>query len=318
MNDQDNHAALILAYSRVESVRTIIGTLSNSNISRIYLAVDGHANENIAREFKDMVADILAHDSIRVTYWQREENWGTAGAIISAIDWFFANENSGLIIEDDLEFDADFIEFISVNLEKYENQKEIWLISGTQLFSELSPHNEFSTYPQIWGWGTWKDRWVSIKPLILEKEYSPKKMPTKVKIFWLLSLLRSRTREVDSWAMAFAAQMHAQEGICVMPPRNLITNNGFDSHAIHTTKKKWPLALERYPWQATTHMHEKCLVCIYNVDRAMEERVFRIGNRHILSLLVIFARIVMKNRSRNELRDYLNTAPKGPKQDRDD
>jgi GR25 family glycosyltransferase involved in LPS biosynthesis len=96
---------------------------------RIYLSIDG------PRSYKDVskVSDVnfLAEDFIRIRksntfLLSHKSNLGCKVAVQKAIDWFFANEDSGIILEDDVIFDQRFLDFADQMLVDYENCSRIF------------------------------------------------------------------------------------------------------------------------------------------------------------------------------------------------
>lgn len=288
-------ACLVIGYSRPDGTRRSIESAIAGGVSRVYLAIDGRkSTENsLKSEFLNLVENIRNTYGVEVNTWFREENLGTAASIISALDWFFKNEKTGIILEDDLAPSLDFYVFANDCLQEFENDKEVWLISGNQFFPEACETDaiSWSTYPLIWGWATWADKWIEIRKELLEKglHFSPG-TSLNVRNFWTVGQDRALRGLVDSWAILLASQMHAKQKFCALPPVNLVTNLGVDQHAVHTVKNQWPLNLPTQKISSTLVRNVASRKNVaFTMDSLIDARIYGIGLRHyFLSLIEYF------------------------------
>ena len=84
--------------------------------------------------------------------------------MIDSINWFFNKVDYGLILEDDIELEINYIYQINEFLKQYEQEERICSISSHNSINapnNLRNKKDFYLMPtcRIWGWGTWKDRW---------------------------------------------------------------------------------------------------------------------------------------------------------------
>jgi GR25 family glycosyltransferase involved in LPS biosynthesis len=159
--------------------------------------------------------------------------------VITAIDWFFSKVKEGIILEDDLYFNENFIDFASDALDYFQDDSDTWLISGNNFDPKISEFetNSWSTYPLIWGWATWKSKWEVMRAELLSGE-SLSQIPAsrKVRSFWRTAYERAMTGKTDSWAAPLAAVQHSNSKFTVVPKYNLVSNIGNDESAIHTAE----------------------------------------------------------------------------------
>ena len=66
----------------------------------------------------------------------RKNNLGCKKAIVGAINWFFDNEEQGIILEDDIVPKNEFFEFCDIMLEKYKDESIIKAVSGFNQFGQ--------------------------------------------------------------------------------------------------------------------------------------------------------------------------------------
>jgi hypothetical protein len=219
--------------------------LAKSKVKRIYLALDGPRTPEQSLTQTRIILhaeEVCTANGIVLNVWQRENNLGVAASIMSAIDWFFSQVQSGIILEDDLMFDTNFLNFSSQALDYFKDDSNVWLISGNNYFNDgvIKSENSWSTYPLIWGWATWNTRWLEIRNLILSNvEPDNSKLRESVRNYWSTGLRRSRLGKLDSWAAPLAAIQHSMPRYTVIPPTNLVANVGDDSAAVHTSVASW-------------------------------------------------------------------------------
>lgn len=139
----------------------------------------------------------------------RNENLGCKKAVSSGIDWFFENEQQGIILEDDCLPHPDFFTFCETLLNRYANDDRVWVITGDN-FQDGQWRGEgsyyFSCYNSVWGWASWRRAWVKrdmdIKFWPAWKMSSEWKawLPNKVeRKYWLRIFDRMYRNEVDTW-----------------------------------------------------------------------------------------------------------------------
>lgn len=309
--------ALILAFRRPENLVSCLESLHKAGTSRVYLAIDG------PREKSDLVSAELIIETateycqsfkIKLVILRRQENLGLALSVLTALDWFFSLESEGLVIEDDLVFGQDFVRFCGAALKFFQDDKGVWVISGNN-FNQSNKHevgNAWTTYPMIWGWATWADRWPLIRSSIISSQIS-KRGTHKLRsyCYWRTGLRRVNLGILNSWAVPLAVSMHFTETYCLLPPVNLVSNIGVDSKAVHTSNpgwhSNWPI--EELPQDISfSTANRKNIAQIY--DQYFDEKVYQISVRHIfslpLSILLDWARFPKNNRAKSLSEKFKN------------
>jgi len=244
-------ACLILAYRRHENALKILAKLSQSGIKEVYIAIDGPKSDFEYQKQEEFVRDAIEYCKIHfvnLRILRREKNQGIAVAVISAIDWFFKNEIRGIILEDDLEFATEFLEYADDALNFFKDDYEVWTVSGNQFFEVATSINvnSWCNYPLIWGWATWQDRWIEIRKEILSgsENILDFRLKCRVANFWKAGLGRSRRGQIDSWAVPFAARQRSLGKFTILPKANLVKNSGIENEASHSKKTDWHINRE--------------------------------------------------------------------------
>ena len=117
---------LYCCYNRLDLIKKSIQIIKNINCKKIYIAVDGPKDIEKDRknniEIKNFIKQDLLSSDVEILF--REKNLGCKKAISESINWFFRNEERGIILEEDLYPADSFFKFCDYALEKYEIKKK--------------------------------------------------------------------------------------------------------------------------------------------------------------------------------------------------
>lgn len=246
-NYKAKSAVLLIIYNRPEVTAKVFEAIRKVAPARLYVAADG------PNEFKgnDVELCTSARDIIHKIDWDcklntlfSDKNKGCKSGVISAINWFFEHEEEGIILEDDCVAAPSFFLFCDELLEHYRYDSRIATITGTNLqqnnrWGEASYY--FSRLSNIWGWATWKRFWKKydgslqrFQHLNIEKEMHKIFKDAFLAKEWIDIFKRVIDNKVDTWDYQFQFTTFFENGLCVTPNVNLISNIGFDKNATHT------------------------------------------------------------------------------------
>ena len=173
-------------------------------------------------------------------------NLGCKKRVSSGLDWVFEQVPEVIILEDDCVPDLSFFRFCEELLEKYRDNKSVAIISGNN-FQFGRKYNQdsyyFSKYMHIWGWATWRDRWVGAYDVNMSD------WPNVCKDSQLMSLLGDQKEsqywstifdkvqqgKIDTWDYQWFYANRIRNRLCILPSVNLVSNIGFGPEATHTT-----------------------------------------------------------------------------------
>lgn len=231
-------ATLLFTYNRSYHTRAVLEALSKSNRlpQKLFVFQDGFKNNRDVEEWQKVNEFIKGIEWCEAEIIVSEINKGLAASIVSGITYVFDKYDAIIVLEDDCVPDVSFMDFMYQCFEKYQNNKKIFSVSGYAypVVLEKGTHDIYGCgRVSSWGWGTWKDRWEYfekdyelVKKLRQEKEFS------RNLAMWgmdLESMLVGNVRgECDSWAVFWALNVIAKEGICINPYESLIRNIGLD------------------------------------------------------------------------------------------
>jgi hypothetical protein len=277
--------ALVITYSRFQGLKNVIDSCIRAGVTRIYVCIDGPRDSRAAEiqgQMRSFLSSIPTNAGTKIMVWQREENLGIAISVITAIDWFFRHEESGVILEDDLEISDSFIKFSEKALSFFWTSQKIVMISGNRYDRNLEIAPVLVSYPQTWGWGTWRHKWIRIREsIILHPSNNLKLIEGDTKRFWQVGSTRVWDGYIDTWDLLVAYAMLRNETYCLLPPENLVTNVGNDSYSTHTNDSSFPIRFPAKVIDVTKiEFNEFIESPSLTVNKFLEQNVFKIRRRH--------------------------------------
>jgi hypothetical protein len=300
-------AVLIIGYSRPSGIANLLAILTESGVRKIYIAIDGPKNVKDKLEQKIIKQEIDNNSrNTDVKVLQRDINLGAAAGVISAIDWFFSHEKMGVILEDDLQISENFCSYAKNALDKYANDDDVWMISGTQHFPNFgdSKKTNWTNYPMIWGWAGWSQKWEVMRTSLLKyKTVRIRSLLDSNYLFWAIGANRALVGKIDAWDIPLAFEFKSQKKLSLLPPVNLISNIGNDEFATNTKIKNSFMHQKIQQLSHDFQYSEKPLsgtLLEYNV--LLEKKIFNISKRHVLlpyySFLLDFIRFPKPHRKK--------------------
>ena len=243
---------LLILFNRPDLTEELFSIIEeNCGHRKIYIAIDGPRQNNdsdskLCAEVVHLANNFASQHKDHCRLLIQPKNLGCGNGVKSAIDWFFENEEMGIILEDDCHPCADFFSFQDEMLLRYCNNPDISIITGVNFIPHpLRVEQEcyLSKYTFIWGWGTWKRMWNKYLFYLCSEnsqefiqaidEYCDDK---NERLFWnniLNSLVDNKNPYTWDFQLLFASWKWKCKALC--PARNLIINKGMREDATHTT-----------------------------------------------------------------------------------
>lgn len=238
---------LLIIFNRPDVTFRVFEEIRKVQPYRFYIAADGprvnNANDKELCLQARSVLDKIDWECKTETFLS-DVNKGCKMGVVSAINWFFDHEEEGIILEDDCLPTKSFFSFCDSMIEEYRNDDRISTITGTNLQAGNtwgSASYYFSQFSNIWGWATWKRFWKKYDAGLLKYEKDDVRVQLK-KVFndiflqdaWLEIFEKIKANKIDTWDYQLQFLTFFQNGLCVTPNVNLISNIGFREDATHT------------------------------------------------------------------------------------
>lgn len=243
---------LLLNFNRPALTTGLIENLRQVRPRKLYIAIDGPREGNA----EDARNCALTAAAIALVDWPCEVhtrispiNLGLRRNVKGAIDWLFAENEVGIILEDDIRFGRGFFDYCQRMLAAYRDDARIGVISGNNMVGHL-PHCPQPSDPAFlcsifhcWGWATWRDRWalyddnVEQDDVFFRERFPSLQRNGQVQNFWNGVRASLQRGSVNSWAWRMQLSLFRAEKLCLTPAHNLTINVGFDEEATHTSSK---------------------------------------------------------------------------------
>lgn len=238
---------LFLIFNRPDTTQKVFNAVREAKPKKLFVAADGPRSDKEGESEKCRKAREIATSvdwDCEVKTLLRAKNLGCKIAVSTAIDWFFENVEEGIILEDDCLPSQSFFWFCQELLEHYRDDTRIMHISGNNFqFGHKRGEGTyyFSKYNHIWGWSTWKRAWkcfdVNMKSFEEFKREDQINNVFRIKQqqkYWVKVFQKTYDSEIDSWGYIWTYTCFTNNGLCVLPNINLVSNIGFDSESTHT------------------------------------------------------------------------------------
>lgn len=243
---------LFLIFNRPDTTMQVFEAIRKIKPEKLYVAADGprisKINEvELCQETRDIIRNIDWNCEVKTLF--RDINLGCRKAVSSAINWFFENEEMGIILEDDCLPIRSFFLFCHELLEKYRYDKRVMMIGGVNFISEKTEHFQhsyfFSKYTLIWGWATWRRAWQYYDVNMnawgkMRKNGNSEALLKQInssshwhKIFDLVY-----KNKINTWDYQWTFACWIQNGLSITPKVNLVSNIGFGTKSTHTSHKE--------------------------------------------------------------------------------
>jgi len=242
-------AVLFLVFNRLDTTKQVFEAIREAQPPRLYIAADGarETKEGEKEKIEAVREYILNHIDWKceVKTLFREQNYGCKMAVSGAIDWFFENEEMGIILEDDCLPSQSFFWYCEELLEKYKHDMRIWHIAGNNFHFGWKRDKDYSyyfggIYGSIWGWASWKNRWknydVNMKNYdeVIAKNYLENCYDGSQAVKNRIKDFSSIKNGLDTWDFQWVYTRWINNGLTIIPIKNLVKNLGFGEDATHT------------------------------------------------------------------------------------
>jgi hypothetical protein len=251
----------LLVFNRPDTTARVFAAIREARPAQLLIVADGPRAERAddgarCAEVRRIVEQVDWPCKVQHNY--AKVNQGCRQRVASGLDWVFDQVVEAIVLEDDCLPDRTFFRFCQELLEYYRNDHRVGMISGDNFqFGHQCTNDSyyFSRYFHIWGWATWRDRWVGSYDVAL------KQWPEVKNQSWLSAMLNDKAEtatwkkkfekayccKIDTWDYQWVFANWLKDRLCILPSVNLISNEGFNSMATHTKVVVHLANLDRHP-----------------------------------------------------------------------
>lgn len=237
---------LITAYNRPDKLSSLFSSLETAAPPLVFIHVDGPKEGDIedgrlVEKTREVASELPWKAEVKTRF--NDSNLGCRTGMNGALDWFFDSVEQGIVLEDDLIVGPSMYPFFAHGLREFQ-KSDVWMLSGNKHCSLQSFRRpSMSKVIGIWGWATWAEKWkshdkaLSFWPGFRESSKFMEIFPTRsVGEGFKSEIDAAYTNQIDTWDLGWLATIWKNGGYSVVPPVNLVSNQGFDARATHTKK----------------------------------------------------------------------------------
>jgi len=246
MNNEIKLAPVILfCYNRPDLTMRTLDALQQNQLAKyteLHIYIDGPKTELDEEKVNETVRIARTFKGFRnIHLIESETNKGLANSVINGVTDIITKYDKAIILEDDLITHPSFLKYMNEALNFYENQTNIWSISGYTpniKFPDNYKDDLFLTLRgSSWGWATWRNRWDKVKWEWTKKdfkEFTSKKHSLDLIGEDIYHLTKDYKKGfIDSWAIRWTNTQFILGKFTVFPRYTFIQNEGFGGDSTH-------------------------------------------------------------------------------------
>ena len=239
-------AVALFVYRRPHRLKQILEKIGEYKPVELFVFADGPNNSEEKEMCEKTRSEVnqFAFDFI-VTKHYSDYNKGLSANILEGISIVFEKYDSAVFIEDDCIPTLSFFHFCEYGLNAFFKDESVFQISAAKwLDIELKgPLKSQFTLPS-WGWASWRHKWNRFNsnyntfrnnPNILKGRISDENLS-----IWERACSSLNIGNRDSWDLQWQLDVWNNDGYALLPPQNLITNEGnFESASYNPDTSKF-------------------------------------------------------------------------------
>lgn len=245
---------LLIIYKRPDHTRRALELIARARPPLLFVAADGPRTQAEAAACTATRALVEEYPGQVVTNFS-ETNLGCGVRVHTAISWAFESAERLLILEDDCAPSPSFFRFCNTLLERFADDERVMHVSGDNFAGEEHARGYgyyFSKYTHASGWATWRRAWrhfdwslqgcdTAVRDGLIEQWHAD---PYERR-YWREQFERLKGGDREIWDLQWNFSCWAQNGLAVLPARNLVENDGWGPDATHSKAPiPWPAARE--------------------------------------------------------------------------
>jgi len=248
----NNLPILVIGFNKPHCLRDLLTFLVRNTNSKVYIHLDGSSQNGKYFDLNQECQRIVKHfsrDNENIISHYSNTNLGGQYGVLSAIDWFFSNEECGLILEEDITISPSAFDFISVN-SNFLRDKEYF---GICLFNPIpNMETNFTLNHWVpWGWATTKSKWHLFRKEIIDNSFrlqsrsqTNRRISFPVRYFLNSIISKVDKGEISTWDAQLHSWLLTYSYKCIFPAKTLSRHLGHVPQATHADLVDW--------WQ---HLH---------------------------------------------------------------
>lgn len=241
---------LLITFNRPEHTRKVLESVLKSNTKELYVFQDGvrsNHGKDIEKcaKVRQVVETVLIGSGIHMHTLYSERNLGCGPGPMTALNWFFSENEMGIVLEDDAVPHLDFFRYAEELLYKYKDDESVCAIGSMNVDAQRWGDGSYyfsMMNRNLCAWATWRRAWERFDLRLMD--VSCKRLNEALRWYGCGVLEREfwcdRLEDVHrdgcgghSWDMQFFMSIWLNHGKGIIPNVNLSSNIGIGEEATH-------------------------------------------------------------------------------------
>ena len=274
-----NTPVLLICFNRADHASQVLEKIVEASPKDLYVfrdhwREDRPGEQEKCEEVRALIEEIgLMNKDITLHTLYPDHNLGCGPGPMTALNWFFSENEMGIVFEDDAVPHPDFFGYCEELLEKYKDDESVRAIGSMHLDDRT--YGDGSYYFSMMNrtfcaWATWARAWKDFD--LYHRNVTRKQFDRVLKDYGCALRMREywcdRLAEVQkdayhnsSWDQQFWMSIWLHHGKGIMPNVNLSTNIGFDATATHgsdpnsagANRETFPILPLKHPTDTSIH-----------------------------------------------------------------
>lgn len=276
----------MIVFNRPDMTRQVFERIRGAQPKRLYISADGpratRADDLDTTQSTREIAQAVDWDCQVKTLF-RDQNLGCKTAIKTGLDWFFEQEEEGIILEDDCVPEPTFFRYAAEMLDRYRHDERIATIAGTNYLLESMKFESsyyFTKYLFVWGWASWRRVWheydfeMKTWPKFRDQGRLHRVFPKPRSLkYWTWIFDRTHDGTFNAYDYQFFYSQMINNRMSIAPARNLVTNIGWGSGSTNTSHRNPEMGMATYPMEFPIR-HPEFMVPDERADQITEDLIF--------------------------------------------
>lgn len=297
MGEMMKKPVAFIIFNRLDTAQIVFDEIRKYAPKQLFVIADGpRANKENEEQLCQETRDVIKVDwPCEVTYIYSDKNLGCQQRIYTGLNEVFNNVEEAIILEDDCVPHESFFTYCEDLLTYYKDNDKVMAISGNNFQAEdfrIEESYYFSIYPHCWGWATWKRAWSKMdvkmngwQEFKRSKAFKNLCYDCFFEEYWSGIFEAVKSKKINSWAYPWTYSCWVNEGLTILPRKNLVSNIGFNMRGTHTINSSDKLAnLPVYKMEFPLKRPNKITVN-FQADVYSSEHHFNLANKKEKTLI---------------------------------
>ena len=237
-----------IIFNRPDTTAKVFEAIRQAKPPKLLVVADGPRSSDEAEkceETRDIIKKIDWDCEVLTNF--SEVNLGCGRRVSSGFDWVFSQVEEAILLEDDTLPDPSFFRFCQTLLERYRDDERVMHINGDNSANQDRTHYSyyFSKYIHSWGWASWRRAWQHYDHEMKSwAEFRKAGLLASIcedsdeRQYWIsiFEAMYTNPEALDNWDVQWLYACWMQNGLSIIPQKNLVSNLGFNrADAAHTT-----------------------------------------------------------------------------------